>query len=925
MSSNLKNYIKKPYSIAAALLLLVLILIIISTPLINESEFYPDDTENQDEGTLQTPSPPPIEENGTIDEIDEEPEIGFRAVWVASVLNLDFPSSQGLTADEMKREIDAIVSRTAVLGLNAIIYQVRPTGDSFYQSDIFPWSHWLSGTQGEGINDFDPLAYWIEACREKDIELHAWLNPYRIIHTITNSSDPSTLAPNNPVYSNPELAVGWTAPSGNKGLFLDPGLPEARQLIIDGIYEIVSKYDVDGIHIDDYFYPGTNFDDSASFELYGGDKSLADWRRENVNELIRGIQAVIRENNEAQDKNVRWGISPTAIWKNGSNDPLGVPTTRGQESYHELYADTRLWVTEGWVDYICPQIYWYIGFETANFEPILNWWIELCGEYDVDLYIGHAAYREYEDNQPPHWRGEMIRQLNKTALSDVVKGNVFYRFHSLRGAVGQAIRSYYLYMDSSLPRQPVMVLDTLTVGIPVQDVTITGTATSVPGYNIAGTSVPDKPLFLNGEPVENRTIEGFFFIYVPLSSGTNEFTFTQEGQQDVTRTITRNAPTGGGGTAAPTPTVTRVTTARYATVSSNEVWTYPSNTTSGGSDWMLIQEQRDRVIAESSNNFVRLSSGVWVSSDAVTIRNESRVIENVFKNGIYRIDTDYDVLVWTSDIFAAVNAAYDGDTLTLSFGMHTEAPPLTLPDDLSQTLFESVRSGRSDGIPYYEFTIRNDVKFEGHYVEYEDNEFRFYMKKRKSLTQGDKPLTDIIIMIDPGHGGDSSGAIGPLGLDLTEKDLNLINSFKLAERLEALGATVRLTREVDVEMTLQERVSKSRLIKPDLFISLHVNSVAETTDATNIRGFTVWYRNANSVSISQTTLDIMHYIIAHTNRHRSINQANFYINRQSWVPSVTYEAGFIINVDDFVFLIDPIEQDRMADATVEVILEYFSR
>ena len=367
----------------------------------------------------------------------------FRAVWVATVLNLDFPSRQDLSADAMKREIDAIVARTAELGLNAIIFQVRPTGDAFYESEIFPWSQWLSGTQGQGISGFDPLAYWIEASHAKGIELHAWINPYRIIHAVTDSSDPNTLAYNHPVRLRPELAVGWTDASGLQGLFLDPGLPEARQLIIDGIAELIRNYNVDGIHIDDYFYPGSDFDDAASFARYGNGMTHSDWRRENVNELIRDIQSVIRELNEELDRNVRWGISPTAIWKNQSSNPYGVPTTRGMESYHALYADTRRWVMEEWVDYINPQIYWYIGFEIADFEAVFDWWVELCRGSNVDLYIGHAAWREDLDHQPPRWDGEIVRQLEIVANCDVAAGSVFFRFESLVGAVGYAIRDFY--------------------------------------------------------------------------------------------------------------------------------------------------------------------------------------------------------------------------------------------------------------------------------------------------------------------------------------------------------------------------------------------------------------------------------------------------------------------------------------------------
>jgi N-acetylmuramoyl-L-alanine amidase len=282
------------------------------------------------------------------------------------------------------------------------------------------------------------------------------------------------------------------------------------------------------------------------------------------------------------------------------------------------------------------------------------------------------------------------------------------------------------------------------------------------------------------------------------------------------------------------------------------------------------------------------------------------------------------MLVWQSDVFAAVHAGFDGQVLTVSFGMHTEAPPLALPDGLAGTIFSNVSSGVSDEAPYYAFTIREGVRFEGQFVDYENGELRLFLKKRKTLAVGDRPLAGITIVLDPGHGGDEYGAVGPLGRGLAEKHLNLINSNKLAERLRALGATVHKTRTADVSVTVQRRVDISRELKPDLFISLHINSVAETTNATNIRGFTVWYRNPGSVSLSRTMLDIMYYVNPATNRHRNINQANFFVCRPQWAPSVLLEASFIINIDDFVWLIDPVMQDRMADATVAAILEYFA-
>ena len=849
----------------------------------------------------------------------------FRGIWVTSVINLDFPTSQGITAQAMKAEIDTIINRTEELGLNVIIFQVRPTGDAFYESDIFPWSHWLSGEQGVPIEGFDPLAYFIEQSHARNIELHAWINPYRIIHTIQNSSDPNSLYANHPVRLRPELAVAWTDPSnGRQWLFLDPGLPQARQLIIDGIESLIRRYNVDGIHFDDYFYPSREFNDDATFARYGGDMDLHDWRRENVNTLVRDIQTRIRELNEELDRNVAWGISPTAIWKNQSSDPLGIPTTRGQESYHALYADTRLWVTEGWLDYIMPQIYWYIGFEIADFEAVFRWWEDLCRDSDVVLYIGHAAWREADDHQSPRWRGEMIRQLEMVASSDVAEGSVFFRHLHLMGPVGNAIRDFYFLKDSKEDdREPLFILDTLSVGTPRSNPTIAAPVEERRGFNITGTSDPNELLHVNGDLVRNRTPEGFFSIHVPVAPGENVFTFTQNGQEPVTRTITRNTPAPPPPPPTP-PTITQVTDIRYATVSANETWAFPRNTTSGGTDWMLLRGQVDRVTATSTNNFVRLASGVWVSGSAVSIATYSSPIIDVLSDGEYIIGQHYDKIVWQATHFPAINPSFDGNVLTVRYGLQSEVPAITLPSNLDLTLFYEVSYGIENDIPYHAFTLRTDANLEGYFVEYEDGEFRLILKKRRSLTPGDMPLEGFTFVLDAGHGGDDIGAIGPMGIDAPEKNIVLINQEKLSERLQALGAAVYYTRTDDYTVTLSERVALSRSVKPDLFISLHINSVAETTNATNIQGFTIWYRNPNSAPFSEVVLDLMYDINPMTNRHRSINQANFYVCRPTWAPHVLFESSFIVNIDDFVWLIDPVEQNRMADASVNAILEYFS-
>ena len=416
----------------------------------------------------------------------------FRAAWVCSVLNLDFPSAKGLGADELKSEVDEIIKNAVEIGLNALIVQVRPCGDALYRSDIFPWSAFLTGAQGKAPDGgFDPLAYWIERAHANGLELHAWVNPYRLSHSSENITNIGALSEGNPARSDPSRVVAY-----NDALYYDPGVPANIKLVIRGVSEIIGKYDVDGIHLDDYFYPGKDFPDEATYLKYGNGADKADWRRANVNAVIRGIRrAVARQNavNAASAANkvgatstanktgaasaankadaasatniagaasaanktgaarrIKFGVSPFAIWRNLSSSPLG-SDTKGNEAYSAMYADTRRWVKSGWLDYICPQIYWYQGFEIADYNKILSWWADVCDGTGVDLYVGHAAYREAENgpeagaDRDAHWDGEILRQLkyNAAKYPDRVKGSVFFRYGSLTGDLGRRIAGYY--------------------------------------------------------------------------------------------------------------------------------------------------------------------------------------------------------------------------------------------------------------------------------------------------------------------------------------------------------------------------------------------------------------------------------------------------------------------------------------------------
>ena len=320
----------------------------------------------------------------------------IRGIWVATVFGLDFPSGYTSSPNELKEKIDVIMENCQRAGLNTVFFQVRPASDAFYKSDIFPWSKYLTGTQGKAPEDsFDPLEYAINSAHKRDLTLHAWINPYRIT---VSAGDESGFADNNPAVLHPEYAV--THSDGK--MYYNPGLPEVQRLIVDGAVEIVKNYNVDGIHLDDYFYPDGDFADGDTYSKYGNGKSLEDWRRNNVTALIREMNDALHKENEK----IIFSVSPAGIWANKENHPDGSATS-GSETYFKNYADTRLWVKEELVDWIMPQIYWHRGFDVADYTTLINWWKDAADGTDVVFCPGLAAYRASDTtDQASVWYGE---------------------------------------------------------------------------------------------------------------------------------------------------------------------------------------------------------------------------------------------------------------------------------------------------------------------------------------------------------------------------------------------------------------------------------------------------------------------------------------------------------------------------------------
>ncbi|MBO9999386.1 MAG: family 10 glycosylhydrolase [Cyanobacteria bacterium SID2] len=368
----------------------------------------------------------------------------FRGVWVASVVNIDWPSRPGLSTNQQQSELIRILDRMQELNLNVLVLQVRPAGDALYNSSIEPWSYWLTGRQGQPPSPFyDPLQFAIDEAHARNIELHAWFNPYRA--KLGGNYD---LAPHNMARQFPQYAYHY----GNL-LWMDPGAPEVQDRTYEVITDVARRYDVDGIHLDDYFYPypeaGVEFPDDATYGLYrknGGTLGRDDWRRQNVNTLVRRLYEGIK----AIKPQVKFGISPFGIYRPGQ--PSGIT---GMDQYDAIFADPKLWLEQGWVDYMAPQLYWRIDQRAQSYPVLLDWWLS-HNPHGRHIYAGN--YLSQLDNQD--WRvDEYLRQVDisrRSALRGSL-GNVFFSmkvFMENRFGVNQAFRNRLYPTPALVPSMP---------------------------------------------------------------------------------------------------------------------------------------------------------------------------------------------------------------------------------------------------------------------------------------------------------------------------------------------------------------------------------------------------------------------------------------------------------------------------------------
>ena len=367
--------------------------------------------------------------SGMVSQGAEHPKREFRGAWIHTVGQSRYME---MNRDAMQDYFDQMLDSLQHIGINAVIFQVRPTADAFYRSELEPWSKYLTGKQGVAPEPlWDPLQYMIEQCHARNMELHAWLNPYRVG---TNADEP--LAASHIYHKHPEWFVRY-----GRQLYFDPGLPECRRFIGRVVDDIVSRYDVDAIHMDDYFYPypiaGSEFPDENSYARYGNGMDRGDWRRENVNALIKELHEIIK----SRKPWVRFGISPFGIYRNQKSDPDG-SATNGLQNYDQLYADVLLWTRNGWVDYMLPQLYWEIGHQAACVETLIYWW------------NNHANGRPMNATDVNPIYTQLNHKMQLSRYLDHVGGNCFWPGYSLLEnykGIADDLKGYYHAVPSLIP------------------------------------------------------------------------------------------------------------------------------------------------------------------------------------------------------------------------------------------------------------------------------------------------------------------------------------------------------------------------------------------------------------------------------------------------------------------------------------------
>ncbi len=891
-----------------------------------------------------------------------------RGVWVGTVSNLDFPSKQSLSENELKNEINQIITTCKSNKINTIFFQVRPTADSLYKSDVFPWSHVVSGTQGNAPNNnFDPLKYIITACHNNSIKLHAWINPYRVCKA--NQLD--TLCESNPAKKHPEYTV--TCSDGY--VYFNPALKEVRELVKRGVEEILKNYDVDGIHFDDYFYPYnvTDYPDDEDFKKYGREfDNIGDFRRNNVNILVKEVYELVHKYNSV------FGISPFGIWDNASQNQYG-SKTNGLSSYSNIYADSRLWVKNGWVDYICPQIYWSTIDDNAPFEPLVEWWNDLCEQSGVELYVGHALYKLEGDYKGFDSAEQIKTQLAICKNYSSIKGNVFFNYSSLlKNTEALTEKSTVEHTTSAVKSKQ------LKITSPENNY-----STEHSNCSVSGVSNTEFPLTMNGKKV-SLTENGYFSEYVSLKKGKNTFTF-KSGNQTKTVTIIKTSEKAndeqnvfykdgafpvGECIFSPLETITVSIDATadaeiYATIAGKDVrlnktdekeqkatftttLSFPNiiydnvnygeilfyaikdgvrtdfdkkasitlqNTAKtfytkdecyvydsvfGGSMMDNYQLPKGSIVIATSfaNEYYKLLSGKWISKEDVS---QSLVEPTVdIKKSNYQVIT-----VTSKDVFETYCSVSETGVLFVNL-YGTSTPEIK---NSKKTLCRYISQDNNSTLA---ITLPNS-KITGFFTHRKNNTtLDIYVYQPSNTLQGKK------IVIDVGHGGSDPGALGPVSTKgATEAQLNLAMSQIIANKLESAGADVFLTRKIDNTLLLKDRAALIRSYNPDLCISVHHNSVSQYEDFNKATGSLVLYSRDVSQSLAET---VSKTITNGTNiKNQGVKKQSLNVCREYRFPCILVECGYVCNPSEYELVLTENFKNQFAQNIVSSISDYFSK
>ncbi len=838
----------------------------------------------------------------------------MRGVWVSSVYNLDFPSKSGLSSAELMQEADAIIRQAYSSGLTDIFLQVRPACDALYKSDIFPSSAYICTTQGESFpDDFDILEYFISKGKEMGIGIHVWINPYRITRGNFASKEDAlaSLSANSPVHTLSENVIFHK--DGN--LYFDPASKNVRQLITDGVLEIINNYDIKGIHLDDYFYPSSDFADETSYQtMKYENEDLHTFRVRQVDSLIYSLYDEIKS---ANPKCV-FGISPFGVWANKSSHPDG-SNTNSSQSYYDHYADTLKWIKDEKIDYIMPQLYWNIGNEEADYAELLHWWNNAVKGTSVKLYTGLAAYR-IENNELGYNYDEISSQINMNISSDNCSGFCIFRMSNIDEALTERLAAYstdtklYIAIENDEFR------------------------TVLPRFHFYGTATGG--LLINGQTVETSA-DGYFSISMPLVYGMNIFTFSS-GNTTRTIKIHRNytlksdtinysftLPHDGQLTTA-VFTVHKINGSVFGhfepysitkeyyenktftiSVSNDNSNVYKNPSTDEGAITILPVGTTWNVNS-SKGEFFHLENLGWIKRDNCKKASKTMLsAEKISNFSTFETDSEHTVrFEHSEDISCAITESENGYSLHICGAFDLENIP------------EIISSGNitlSANSLVYTFTpsINNDIS--GYSItSYNSYSDIIFYKKPLSSNQ-EKPLEGISFLLDAGHGGSQSGALS-CSYQITEKDINIDYTLLLGEKLSALGADVKYTRTDDSDIPLDKRYNMAASSNT-VFISLHSDSISAASANNSVSGISLHTNNHHSYRladfISQHMNDIpVNYVS---------KSSNLYMTKPKNTYAVLIENQFVCSPDSLELLLSDEYKTAFINSLSNAFCDFFAQ